>query len=177
MPARPTLVPEPEAELLVALGERLRKARLRRKLTAEVVAAKAGMTRVTLHRAERGEPAITMGTFVKVMGVLGLAGDLERLAQDDRNRRLIRDEDLPRRRALTAARRPTRLGRVRIDRYPQLKQIAWHLGPGAAELEPEEAFALYERNWRHVDREAMDANERALLKELTDSIGKGVLLV
>jgi transcriptional regulator with XRE-family HTH domain len=70
MPARPTLVPEPEAGLMVALGERLRKARLRRKLTAEAVAAKAGITRVTLHRAERGEPAITMGTFVKVMGVL-----------------------------------------------------------------------------------------------------------
>src|SRR5258706_107458 len=178
MPAKPSPLPETEAQLLVELGERLRKARLRRKLTAEEVAADAGITRVTLHRAERGEPAITMGTFIKLMGVLGLAADFALLARDDKMGRLVQDEQLPPRRSVKrppALPRP--LGRIRLDRYPQLKQIAWHLGPEATVLNPEEAFALYERNWRHVDREAMSPRERALVKELTATIGKGVFLV
>ena len=166
MPAKPTPLPETEGQLLVELGERLRMARLRRKLTAEEVAGEAGITRVTLHRAERGEPAITTGTLIKVMGVLGLSGDFALLARDDKLGRLMQDDRLRTRRRTTTSTRlpPHRLGRIRIDDYPQLKQIAWHLGPNTAELAPEEAFALYERNWRHVDPQAMDAGERALLK-------------
>ena len=60
MPARPGPLAAPEAQLLVELGERLRKARLRRRLTAEFVAGAAGITRVTLHRVERGESAVTL---------------------------------------------------------------------------------------------------------------------
>jgi hypothetical protein len=131
---------------------------------------------VTVHRAERGEPAIATGTLIKIMGVLDLAGDFALLARDDRMGRLLQDSQLrPRRTPAAAAARPPQ--RIRIDRYPQLQQIAWHLGPSTTELGPEEAFALYERNWRHVDCGAMDAKEAALLKQLTATIGKGVLLV
>ena len=178
MPAKPTPLPDTQARLLAECGERLRKARLRRRLSAEAAAAGAGITRMTLHRAERGEPAITMGTFVKLMGVLGLAGDVALLARDDRAGRLLQDEQLPRRRSATRTRRrPARHARIRLGDYAQLRQIAWQLDPGVVELGPEEAFALYERNWRHVDRDAMDAAERALLADLTATVGKGVLLV
>ena len=176
MPARPTPLQDSELQLLVELGERLRKARLRRKLTADSVAAGASITRVTLHRLERGEPAVTAGTLIKVMNALGLATDFALLARDDKVGRLIQDEQLPRRRGAPTRRR-TRRGAIRIDRYPQLKQIAWHLDPATTELAPEEAFALYERNWRHVDEDAMSRGERELLKELTATVGKGVFLV
>jgi transcriptional regulator with XRE-family HTH domain len=176
MPARPAPLLTTQEQLLLELGERLRNARLRRKLTASAVAAGAGVSRVTVHRAERGEPAIATGTLIKIMGVLDLAGDFALLARDDRMGRLLQDSQLrPRRTSAAAAARPPQ--RIRIDRYPQLQQIAWHLGPSTTELGPEEAFALYERNWRHVDRGAMDAKEAALLKRLTATIGKGVLLV
>lgn len=178
MPAKPTPLPDAQARLLVECGERLRQARLRRRLSAEATAAGAGITRMTLHRAERGEPAITMGTFVKLMGVLGLAGDVALLARDDKAGRLLQDAQMPRRRLPTRTRRrPARRTRIRIGDFPQLRQIAWQLDPAVVELAPEEAFALYERNWRHVDHDAMDAEERALLNELTASVGKGVLLV
>jgi hypothetical protein len=74
-------------------------------------------------------------------------------------------------------RRAARPMRIRISDYPQLRQIAWHVAPDMLEIAPEEAFALYERNWRHVDPDAMSARERALVKRLTASVGKGVLLV
>ncbi|HMC15600.1 MAG TPA: helix-turn-helix transcriptional regulator [Albitalea sp.] len=178
MPARPAALPYAEIQLLRELGERLRKARLRRRLTAEQTAAAAGITRMTLHRAEQGEPAITAGTLIKVLAVLGLSGDVALLARDDKLGRLLQDERLPQRRVgAPVRRRAARPTRIRIDDYPQLRQIAWHLAPGSREIAPEEAFALYERNWRHVEPQAMGSAERALVKRLTASIGKGVLLV
>jgi transcriptional regulator with XRE-family HTH domain len=176
MPAKPSPLPATLESLLVALGTRVRHARLRRHLTASAVADDAGITRTTLHRVERGAPAITIGTFVKVMGVLDLASDLALLARDDTAGRRLQDERLPRaRRASRPARREPQ--RIRLDRYPQLQSIAWHLGSRVTDLAPEEAFALYERNWRHVDRAAMLPAEAALVDALTTTIGNGVLLV
>jgi transcriptional regulator with XRE-family HTH domain len=177
MPARPAPLPEPQARLLAELGERLRKARLRRRITVEAVAREAGIARMTLYRVESGDAAVTIGTVIKVMGAMGLASDVALLGRDDKAGRLMQDEQLPRRRKMPAG-TGRKLGRrIRIDRYPQLKQIAWHLSPTKKELEPEEAFALYERNWRHIDQSAMPAQERELVKKLTDKLGKGVLLV
>ena len=170
MPAKPTLLCDDHTQRLVELGERLRKARLRRGLSAADVAQRAGITRVTLHRAEGGAPAITIGNLVKVLAVLGLDEDIEHLGADQVMSRKVPDESLPLRRGPRVSRR------ISVDEYPQLRQIAWHMAPGQA-LSPDEAFALYERNWRHIDPEAMDSHERALLDQLTATVGHGVLLV
>jgi transcriptional regulator with XRE-family HTH domain len=182
---------------LADLGNRLRLARLRRDLPAAAVAASAGISRMTLHRAEHGEPAITAGTLARILGVLGLAGDLALLAREDPLGRQMQDARLPARRAAKTVASPAAplarpvaapaglataasakpAPRIRLARYPQLKAIAWHLSPAVTTLAPEEAFALYERHWRHVDAAAMGAAERALLARLTATVGKGVLLV
>ena len=176
MPAKADNLPHAQTQLLQELGERLRHARLRRKLTAQAVASRANVSRVTVHRAEHGGPAIAIGTLIKIMGVLDLASDVALLARDDRLGHLLQDDQLrPRRTSGLAKFDAPRL--IRLERYPQLRQIAWHLGSEVTALGPQEAFDLYERNWRHVDRQAMPANEAALLKRLTASVGKGVLLV
>lgn len=94
--AQPTFASE--KALLVALGERLRLARLRRKLSAETVAARAGVSRMTLHRAENGDPAVTLGTYLKILGVLHMHRDLELVAQDDTVGRRLQDLALPQKR-------------------------------------------------------------------------------
>lgn len=54
---------------------------------------------MTLFRAERGSPAIALGTLTRLLAVLGLEGDLELLARDDKLGRLLQDQALaPRRR-------------------------------------------------------------------------------
>jgi len=65
---------------------------------------------------------------------------------------------------------------IRLDDYPQLRQIAWH-APGLDTVSPETALGLYERNWRHVDTDLMEATERQLLDALIRVVGKGHLLV
>lgn len=88
-----------------ALGERLRLARKRRKLSNAVVAQRAGISRTTVYKVEAGDPGATLGSYVRVLAVLGLEGDLDLLGADDRVGRKLQDlalEPVPRRR--TAAR-------------------------------------------------------------------------
>jgi len=60
--------------------------------------------------------------------------------------------------------------------YPQLRMLAWNR-PANALLEDAEAFALYEANWRFVDKGALNDTEAALLERLTREQGAGLLLV
>jgi hypothetical protein len=59
--------------------------------------------------------------------------------------------------------------------YPELKLLAWNRDPGRA-IPPQEAFALYERNWRFVDREHLTEQEAQLIRDLAEAFGRGVLL-
>ena len=80
---------------LRALGLDLRDARLRRNLTMEVVADRAGTTRQTLNRIEKGDPSVSIGTYVGMMSALGLASNLASiasLANDERGAVLAASE-------------------------------------------------------------------------------------
>lgn len=82
--------------ILAELGESLRLARLRRRLTAKQVAERAGMTVVTLRAIERGSPGATLGAYAAVLQVLGLEGDLALVAKNDPLGRKLQDAGLER---------------------------------------------------------------------------------
>ena len=81
-----------------ALGDRLRYARLRRNLSAVLFAERMGVSRDTLHRLEKGDPGISLGTYLRALRVLGLDSDIELVARDDVLGRKLQDEKLSRRR-------------------------------------------------------------------------------
>ena len=91
MPSRPPIVFPQEQALLTDLGERLRLARLRRQLSTLVIAQRAGISRTTVYKAEAGDPGVTMGTYIRVLAVLGLTGDIHVLAADDHVGRKLQD--------------------------------------------------------------------------------------
>jgi transcriptional regulator with XRE-family HTH domain len=91
MPRKPPLVFPQEQRLLSGLGERLRLARKRRQLSNRVVAQRAGVSRTTVYKVEAGDPGATLGAYVRVLAVLGLEGDLDLLAADDRIGRKLQD--------------------------------------------------------------------------------------
>ena len=63
--------------------------------------------------------------------------------------------------------------RIRVATYPLLKDLCW---TGAVtELPARHAFAIYERNWRFVDRKQLKPRERDLLDGLVRKFGAGVV--
>jgi len=91
MPSKSPVVFPQERRLLGELGERLRLARLRRKLSNAAVAQRAGISRTTLYKVEAGDPASTLGSYLRVLAVLGLEKDLNLLAADDKVGRKLQD--------------------------------------------------------------------------------------
>ncbi len=96
MPRKPPTIFPLEQKLLSELGGRLRLARKRRKLSSTVVAQRAGISRSSLYKVEAGDPGATLGSYLRVLAVLGLEGDIAALAADDKVGRKLQDLALER---------------------------------------------------------------------------------
>ena len=81
-------------DILKTVGENIKLARLRRKITATMLAERAGISRVTLRKVENGESSVTMAIYANVLFCLGLEKDLLRLAGDDPLGRRLQDAEL-----------------------------------------------------------------------------------
>ncbi len=81
-------------KILVELGENIKLARLRRKLSSEQVAERANISRPTLSSIEKGSATVSIGAYLQVLFVLGLEKDVLLLAKDDELGRKLQDANL-----------------------------------------------------------------------------------
>lgn len=89
----PILLPRIQ-KLLTGFGENIRLARLRRRMSSEQLAERAGMGRSTLVKIEKGNPGVSIGHYLNVLNVLGLENDFQKLAMDDELGRKLQDARL-----------------------------------------------------------------------------------
>lgn len=79
-----------------ALSQRLRAARMRRSMTQEVMAERVGVSVPTIAKLENGDPSTSLATVLRVLTVLGLAGDIDLIAAQDTLGRELQDNALRR---------------------------------------------------------------------------------
>lgn len=76
------------------MGENIKLARKRRKLSEIQVAERSGIARSTLQLIEKGNAGVAMASYLQVLFVLGLEKDLLRVAADDLLGRKLQDAGL-----------------------------------------------------------------------------------
>ena len=82
-------------DILNTMGEQIKLARLRRDLSAELVAERAGISRASLWKVESGNPAVAIGIYAAVLHALGnMDKDLVLVAKDDEMGRQMQDLNL-----------------------------------------------------------------------------------
>lgn len=151
---------------LARLGAQITARRKVLKVRAQICAEVAGISRVTLHRIEKGEPTVSMGAYLQVCEALGLHLALLPLGAQVEEPRPISEPHL----------RGSEMPHIRIKDYPQLKALAWQLKDDEY-LTDAEAMAIYERNKRFLDLSHLEQHERALMQRLVDTRGMEQLFV
>lgn len=71
-----------ERQLLLQLGDRLKRLRKAQGVGTVDMALRAGITRNTLRAVEAGDPAPSIGTYLRLMSIMGISGELALLAGD-----------------------------------------------------------------------------------------------
>ena len=94
MNSKKTILLPKYQKMFEQIGENIKLARKRRKLTTQQVAERAGIHRATLYRIEKGDPAVSIGLYFNVFRVLNLQNDFLKLANNDEFGRKLQDLDL-----------------------------------------------------------------------------------
>ncbi len=159
MPSISPPLPDSAQATLEQVGAAIRDRRKALRISATAAAEAAKVSRVTLHRIEKGEPSVTIGAYLAACAALGLQARVAPREQLQGQPGEGRTGWIP--------------ARVRIADYPRLAELAWQLQTGA-ELSPREALDIYERNWKHVDPRALGPEEGDLVQALRDAFGGDV---
>ena len=95
MSKRTTVIMPQTEKILAQMGEQIKLARLRRKLSTELVAERASISRATLWAIEKGSPSVAIAMYAAVLHALnGMDKDLALVAKDDEFGRKLQDLEL-----------------------------------------------------------------------------------
>lgn len=90
-------LPIPVVKSLYKLGQDISEARRRRRIATELMAQRAGISRSTLAKIEKGDPTTSIGNYAAVLFVLGMTGRISDLVDSNHDLigRQIDEENLP----------------------------------------------------------------------------------
>lgn len=147
------------------LGAKITAQRKALGVRAQSTARAAGISRVTLHRIEKGETSVSLGAYLQVCHALGLhlgilTAEEGQATHNRQSTNLLAPED----------------PHIRIGDYSQLTALAWQLDVNTL-ITDEQARGIYERNKRFLDMQQIDSHERALIRRLIEEKGMENLLV
>ena len=78
-------------KVLEQLGENIKLACKRRGYTQVLISERTGLSRLTIRKIENGDPKVSIGHYVAVLGVLGLTEGFAEIASDDELGRKLQD--------------------------------------------------------------------------------------
>ena len=110
MKTAPAILPK-NLKILKELGENIKLARLRRKISSEQMAERTGTSRKTIYNIEQGSPSVSIGSYLQVLFVVGLEKDLLKVAGEARLGRKLEDAGI-----LTKKRAPKFKKRSTLDK-------------------------------------------------------------
>ncbi len=87
----PVLLPK-QKDILKQMGYQIRMVRQRRKLSVNLVAERAGVSRQSVWAVEKGSPSVVMGTYLKVLHAVGFDKDLLKVCADDPLGKFLQDQ-------------------------------------------------------------------------------------
>lgn len=95
----PVNLPVPAIKALHKLGQDINDARRRRRISISLMAQRAGVSRTTIGKIEKGDPTTSIGGYASVLFVLGMINHLSNLVDSvhDLVGRRLEDENLPQR--------------------------------------------------------------------------------
>jgi len=97
--AKKTVLLMPQTrQILETMGAQIKRARLRRRISADLVAKRSGVSRATVSAIEKGSPSVSIGMYAAVLSALqGLDKDLLLVAKDDELGRTLESLSVPER--------------------------------------------------------------------------------
>jgi len=92
-------LPIPVQKTLRKLGKDISDARRRRRIAMELMSERAGFSRITLSKIEKGNPGVSIGAYASALFVLGMADHLGQVADASRDKvgHELEIENLPKR--------------------------------------------------------------------------------
>ena len=104
MAKKSTILTSEMNRTLEKMGLRIKNARLRRNITAEEIADRAGISKGTLTSIEKGVASVSIGAYASVLHALGLGNDLELIATDEEGKQKFEKMYLKKRERATKGR-------------------------------------------------------------------------
>lgn len=101
MPRKNIILASSTVKILERMGTQIKRARLRRNISVEMITERAGISETTFYSIEKGIATVSIGAYAAVLAVLELDNDLELIALDEEGKKQFREQNLQRRERAT----------------------------------------------------------------------------